>query len=108
MPPPHSDRRDDELPSNATRIALPPDFDFTWTLGFLARRTVPALEAVGDRDYRRSVRLDGKPVLIEMTVVTTADPGRGRRQALIATARPTMPPATLDAAVRRMLDLDVN
>ena len=43
------------------RIALPVDFDFGWVLGFLAARTVSSLEAVGEREYRRSVRLNGKP-----------------------------------------------
>ncbi len=92
------------------RIALPPDFDFDWVLGFLAARTVPSLEIVRDREYHRSVRLDGKPVTLTLTEVLadpcSADGCRGR--VLVAASRPTLQTAALEAAVRRMLDLDVD
>jgi AraC family transcriptional regulator, regulatory protein of adaptative response / DNA-3-methyladenine glycosylase II len=95
---------------DSVRIALPPDFDFDWVLGFLAARTVASLEAVRERAYRRSVRVNGKPVTLTLTeIARNASVGEGRAQhLLIASARPRLQAATLEAAVRRMLDLDVD
>ena len=92
------------------RIALPPDFDFDWVLGFLAARTVVSLEAVRDRQYHRSVRINGKPVTLSLTEVPSVENGsRGRaNRVLVATSRPRLRPGVLDAAVRRMLDLDAD
>jgi len=100
------DSRDD----SAVRIALPPDFDFDWVLGFLAARTVASLETVRERAYHRSVRVNGKPVTLVLTeVVHGASVAGGRAQrALVATSRPRLPADALEAAVRRMLDLDVD
>ena len=91
------------------RISLPPNFDFAWALGFLAARTVAALESVDDGAYRRSVRLAGKPVTFALTDARRDTNGsrRGER-CLIATARPALAPEVLEAAVRRMLDLDAD
>jgi 3-methyladenine DNA glycosylase/8-oxoguanine DNA glycosylase len=92
----------------AVRITLPTGFDFAWVLGFLAARTVSSLEAVGNREYRRSVRLNGKAVTFSIREVDqSAGRGAGDRL-LIATSRPALAPDVLSAAVRRMLDLDVD
>jgi len=80
---------------------IPPDFDFAWALRFLAARTVPALEAIAGGEYRRSVRVDGRP----LTLVVREVPGA--RQLLVS-SRPRVSPATLEGAVRRMFDLDVD
>src|SRR5690349_9007754 len=92
------------------RVPLPRDFDFRWVLGFLAARTVPSLEAVGEHEYRRSVRLNGKPVTLAITEAAV-DPEiaqfRGQRE-LIVTARPRLAPEAVVTAVRRMLDLDAD
>lgn len=85
--------------TDAVHIPLPPRFDFPWVLGFLAARTVPALEAVSEGEYRRSVRLKGKPVVFTL---------RLERRALVATSRPALAPSALVAAVTRMLDLDAD
>ena len=92
------------------RIPLPKDFDFGWVLGFLAARTVPALEAVGENEYRRSVRLNGKPVMLVLSHVTVVpDTARFRgERALVVTSRPKLSDDALVAAVRRMLDLDAD
>ena len=94
----------------AVRVALPKDFDFGWVLGFLAARTVPALEAVGENEYRRSIRLNGQPVTLTMSeVAVEASMARFRgERTLIATSRPTLAPDVLSAAVRRMFDLDAD
>ena len=97
------------MPSRDTgdvRIALPPDFDFDWVLGFLAARTVLSLETVRERAYHRSVRVNGKPVTLTLTEVAVGG-DRGQR-ALLARSRPRLQAASLEAAVRRMLDLDVD
>src|SRR5690349_13671159 len=96
--------------NDAVHIALPSDFDFTWVLGFLAARTVPALETVDDRTYHRSVRLNGRPITLTLEeVVTPAQNGRRRAtRALVAHGGPVLPPAALESAVRRMLDLDAD
>ena len=93
-----------------TEISLPADFDFEWVLGFLAARTVSSLEAVIDREYHRSVRLDGMPVTFSLKEVE-GNPSRGAKRtgrALAVTARPDPGDAIVHVAVRRMLDLDAD
>jgi AraC family transcriptional regulator, regulatory protein of adaptative response / DNA-3-methyladenine glycosylase II len=88
-----------------TTIPLPPGFDFSWVLGFLAARTVPSLEEVREREYRRSVRLNGTPVTL------TLRESRGRTngsRSIVATSSPQLPPREIKAAVTRMLDLDAD
>jgi AraC family transcriptional regulator, regulatory protein of adaptative response / DNA-3-methyladenine glycosylase II len=96
--------------TDTATIPLPKDFDFGWVLGFLAARTVPALEAVGENEYRRSVRLNGKPVMLVLSQVTVApDTARFRgERALVATSQAKLSDDALIAAVRRMLDLDAD
>jgi len=95
--------------NRTVRIALPPGFDFDWVLGFLAARTVASLETVRERAYHRSVRVNGKPVTLTLTeVVRSASAGDRARRVLVASSRPTLPAGALEAAVRRMLDLDVD
>ena len=95
--------------NNAVRIALPPDFDFDWVLGFLAARTVASLETVSERAYHRSVRVNGKPVTLTLTEVARGASAGGRaRPVLVARSSPMLPAGALEAAVRRMLDLDVD
>jgi len=94
---------------DAVRIPLPASFDFAWVLGFLAARTVASLEHVGDGRYHRSVRLAGKPVLLEMHEEKAARVGRERAaRTLVVTAQPKLPPNVVLAAVTSMLDLDVD
>lgn len=95
---------------SAVRIVLPPDFDFDWVLGFLAARTVASLETVRGREYHRSVRVNGKPVTLMLTEVVRggARAGDHARRVLVASSRPRMAADVLEAAVRRMLDLDVD
>lgn len=97
-------------PNGEICIALPPDFDFAWVLGFLAARTVASLEAVREREYHRSVRIDGKPVTFALKEVPSDENGSRRRasRVLVATSRPRLRPGVLEAAVRRMLDLDAD
>ena len=65
------------------RLALPPDFDLAWTLGFLAARTVPSMEAVTEgKEYRRSLRTGGRAVTLEL---------RRRGSALEARTAPELP-----------------
>lgn len=90
------------------RIALPSDFDFDWVLGFLAARTVASLEAVREREYHRSVRIDGKPVTLALKEVPLDGTSSRADRVLIATSRPRLRPDVLEAAVRRMLDLDAD
>lgn len=81
------------------KLPAPPDFDFDWTLGFLAARVVPSLEAVEDGEYRRSLRVDGQPV----TLAVRFRPGE-----LTVRSAPRLPPAKLRRLVTRMFDLDVD
>jgi 3-methyladenine DNA glycosylase/8-oxoguanine DNA glycosylase len=92
------------------RIVLPPDFDFDWVLRFLAARTVVSLETVRDREYRRSVRINGKPVTLALKELRLNGNGTRRRaeRVLVATSRPRLRADVLEAAVRRMLDLDAD
>lgn len=92
------------------RVPLPKDFDFAWVLGFLAARTVPSIEAIGERGYRRSVRLNGKPVVLAISEVAVDEPAarfRGQRM-LVVTSRPKLSFEVATAAVSRMLDLDAD
>jgi AraC family transcriptional regulator of adaptative response / DNA-3-methyladenine glycosylase II len=85
------------------RIALPADFDLDWTLGFLADRTVSALESLAEGEYRRSVRVDGEPVVLALRSLK----GRGGA-ALEVRAAPALPPADIRRVVTRMFDLDAD
>jgi AraC family transcriptional regulator, regulatory protein of adaptative response / DNA-3-methyladenine glycosylase II len=92
-----------------TLTPIPPDFDFGWALRFLAARTVPALEAIADGEYHRSVRVDGRPLTLVVREVPPADGRTGRTgRQLLVSSRPSVPPAVLEGAVRRMFDLDVD
>jgi 3-methyladenine DNA glycosylase/8-oxoguanine DNA glycosylase len=96
-------------PVHPVHIALPRGFDFSWALGFLAARTVPSLEAIGGGEYRRSVRLDGKPVVLVLREVPgDRQAGRVRGRMLVVTSRPRLAPNAVAAAVTRMLDLDAD
>ena len=95
-------------PASEIRIALPSDFDFGWVLGFLAARTVASLEAVREREYHRSVRISGTPVTLALKEVQLDGNGSRADRVLIATSRPRLRPDVLEAAVRRMLDLDAD
>ena len=90
-----------------TDIALPERFGFRWVLGFLAARTVPSLESVSDGEYRRSVRLDGRPVVLTISARAEGN-GRAGVAALTVSSRPTLQPDALLNAVTRMLDLDAD
>ena len=90
------------------QVALPPGFDFHWVLGFLAARTVASLESVGDYEYHRSVRLDGRPVVLALKAERTGPPRATRVRVLEVSSRPVLPPDVVTAAVTRMLDLDAD
>ena len=83
------------------KIPVPPDFDFDWTLGFLAARVVPSLEGVegggAPGEYRRSLRVDGRPV----TLAVRFRPGE-----LTVRSSPRLP--QLRRLVTRMFDLDAD
>ena len=92
------------------RLPLPADFDLAWTLGFLAARTVPSMEAVADGpsgkageplEYRRSLRTDGQ-------VVTLAVRARRSRSgdALEVRTAPALSAREVRRLVVRMFDLD--
>lgn len=81
------------------KLPAPPDFDFAWTLGFLAARVVPSLEGVEDGEYRRSLRVDGRPVTLAVRFL----PGE-----LAVRSSPRLPPGELRRLVTRMFDLDVD
>ena len=89
------------------RIDLPPRFDFSWALRFLAARTVPALESVAAGQYTRSVRVNGRPVLLELSVPAAPNVER-ETQVLVVRASPRIPRVALTAIVTRMLDLDAD
>lgn len=80
------------------RLEAPADFDFDWTLGFLAARVVASLESLEDGEYRRSLRVDGRPVALAIRV----EPGE-----LTVRSSPRLPAAELRRLVTRMFDLDV-
>lgn len=80
------------------KLAAPPDFDFDWTLGFLAARVVASLESLEDGEYRRSLRVNGRPVSLSIRV----EPGE-----LTVRSSPRLPAAELRRLVTRMFDLDV-
>lgn len=81
------------------KLPVPADFDFEWTLGFLAARVVPSLEALHEGEYRRSLLVDGQPVALAVRV----EPGE-----LTVRSAPGLAPGKLRRIVTRMFDLDVN
>lgn len=81
------------------KLVTPADFDFRWTLGFLAARVVSSLEVVSDGEYRRSLRFEGRPLALGV---------RFREGELTVRAAPRLPPAELRRLVDRMFDLDAD
>ncbi|HWM94051.1 MAG TPA: DNA-3-methyladenine glycosylase [Thermoanaerobaculia bacterium] len=81
------------------KFQAPTDFDFVWTLGFLAARVVHSLEGIEDGEYRRSLRVDGQPV----TLAVRFRPGE-----LTVRSSPGLAPGALRRLVTRMFDLDVD
>lgn len=83
-------------------LETPPDFDFDWTLGFLAARVVPSLESLADGEYRRSLRVDGRAVTLGIRFdeagLTLSTYPRSLR----------LPPGELRRLVTRMFDLDAD
>jgi AraC family transcriptional regulator of adaptative response / DNA-3-methyladenine glycosylase II len=89
------------------RLPLPPFHDLDWMLGFLADRAAPALERVGAAGLVRAVRLDGRPVVLEIR----PRPAPAAARWLDVEATCGGPPASaqvLRRLVRRMLDLDTD
>ncbi len=86
------------------KIPLPPDFDLAWTWKFLSERTVPSLEEISDKEYLRSLRIAGRPVVLALRI----QKGRDGRLSLQARSSPDLPPEELRAVVARMFDLDVD
>ncbi|HYN20993.1 MAG TPA: DNA-3-methyladenine glycosylase [Thermoanaerobaculia bacterium] len=81
------------------KLAPPPDFDFGWTLGFLAARVVASLETVSDGEYRRSLRFEGRPLALGV---------RFRKGELTIQSAPRLSPSKLRRLVNRMFDLDAD
>ena len=95
-------------PISRGRIALPARFDFPWALRFLAVRTVPSLESVGSGRYTRSVRVNGQPLLLELSEAPAGPNAANGGRVLMARVQPRMTRAALSAVVTRMLDLDAD
>ncbi len=87
------------------KIPLPPGFDLAWTLGFLAARTVPSLERVGDGGYRRSLRLGDRQVTLALRPLPDRQGGPG---ALEVRTAPALPAAEVRRLVHRMFDLEAD
>jgi len=83
------------------KIPLPPDFDLAWALGFLAARTVPSMEAVTDGVYRRSLRVGGRAVTLELRY-------RKHAAALEVRTAPVLPETEVRRLVVRMFDLEAD
>jgi 3-methyladenine DNA glycosylase/8-oxoguanine DNA glycosylase len=88
------------------KITLPPHFDLGWTLGFLAERTVSALESLEDNTYRRSVRVDGEPVVLALRPVQ--ERSGGALSALEVRTAPVLSAGEVRRVVTRMFDLDAD
>lgn len=89
---------------SASEIPLPPDFDLPWALGFLSARTVPALESFTGSEYHRSLRLEGRPVVLALRF-------RHKRKGRVFLDIQSSPPLgeeDLSAAVTRLFDLDAD
>ena len=95
-------------PHRPVRVGLPPRFDFPWALRFLAARTVPALESVAGERYTRFVRVNGQPILLELSEAPASHNAGETGRVLVARAHPRMSRAALTTVVTRMLDLDAD
>jgi 3-methyladenine DNA glycosylase/8-oxoguanine DNA glycosylase len=81
-------------------IPLPDDFDFAWSMQFLAARQVPAIEATAPDGFRRVVRLRPEgPVALLL---------RREDRSLFARSAPVLPERRLIEVVRRLFDLDAD
>ena len=82
------------------RLAYRPPYDWEAILSFLAARATPAVESVGACHYRRTIALDGKHGIVEVSPVES-------RSALWVDVRFSNPQGllTIVERVRRMFDL---
>ncbi len=75
-------------------------FDAEWMRAFLAPRLVPALEVLADGEYRRSLRVDGHPVVLRIRFDQVPS-----RPAVLASASPRMDPRVLEKLIVDFFDL---
>jgi 3-methyladenine DNA glycosylase/8-oxoguanine DNA glycosylase len=75
-------------------------FDADWMRAFLAPRLVPALEVIVDGEYRRSLRVDGHPIVLRIRF----DQDRSR-PVVLASATPRMDPSVLEELIVDFFDL---
>jgi 3-methyladenine DNA glycosylase/8-oxoguanine DNA glycosylase len=92
---------------------VPADFDFGWTMQFLALRTVPTLERVAAGTYQRVVRLEDSGQPVALTIQAVSGIRRGARQArwrghLLIRSAPAVPARRLRGLVVRMFGLDAD
>lgn len=90
----------DEPGRYSFRLAFRPPYDWPAMLGFLAARATPGVETVGPSYYRRTITVDRKHGVVEITPVES-------RAALALEVRFPDPQALLSIVerVRRMFDL---
>ena len=85
------------------RLPYRAPYDFAAMLAFLARRSIPGVEAVSEYAYRRSIVIDGESSWFEITAMENDD--------ALALRVPVVKPdaiAALVARVRRQFDLDAD
>jgi len=62
-----------EIDSIKIKLAYRPPYAWNQVSGFLQTRAIPGVEEVGPWGYRRSIRLGGKPSIVEAIPDTTSD-----------------------------------
>jgi len=62
-----------EIDSINIKLAYRPPYDWKQISSFLQTRAIPGVEEVGPWGYRRSIRLGGKPSIVEAIPDTTSD-----------------------------------
>jgi 3-methyladenine DNA glycosylase/8-oxoguanine DNA glycosylase len=85
-------------------VPTPRHFAFAQAIEFLAPRAVPSLETVSATAYRRSLRLDGRPITVE--VAQPADDRHGSQ--LVIRSTPAFSPTSARAFAREQFDLDAD
>jgi AraC family transcriptional regulator of adaptative response / DNA-3-methyladenine glycosylase II len=101
-------RSQEEQPMGAgaltLRLGYRPPYDWETILGYLGPRCIPGVEQVSRGHYRRSIRVEGRPAILD---VSKARRGHALVLELAGLDKPVRLP-TVVASVRRQFDLDAD
>ncbi|WP_181408378.1 DNA-3-methyladenine glycosylase [Schumannella sp. 10F1B-5-1] len=86
-------------------LSVDPRLDLDGVLAFLRVRAIPGIEEVGEHDYRRSLVIDGEPIVAAIEI-GSAEAGSARHVVVTTSSDDAARHAEVEHRVRPLLDLD--